>query len=169
MRTSKRDYFLRIAEVVATQATCLRRQVGCVLVNSRNHILATGYNGRAAGLRHCNEPRDFSASLNGTINIVVGAPRDYPYACAGAAAASGTDLNSCEAIHAEQNALLQCRNPWEIVACYVTVSPCVTCVKLLMNTSCRAIYFREAYAHDEPARKLWLMNPERLWLPVTRE
>ena len=37
-------YFLEIAKTVAQRATCPRRQVGCVLVNSRNHIVATGYN-----------------------------------------------------------------------------------------------------------------------------
>ena len=151
-RTSKIDYFLRIAEVVASRATCLRRAVGCVLTNSRGHIRATGYNGRAAGLPHC---------LN------TGGEHDH--ACHGAQVPSGTDLDACEAIHAEQNALLQCPNVFDIVACYVTVSPCVTCVKLLMNTSCRAIYFRDEYAHNEEAKRLWLSNSERVWVMVPPE
>ena len=154
-KTSKMDYFMRIAEVVATQATCLRRAVGCVLVNSRGHIRATGYNGRAAGLLHCNMHDPMHKT-------------GYPHACKGAFAKSGEQLDSCEAIHAEQNALLQCPNVYDITACYVTVSPCITCVKLLMNTSCRAIYFREEYPYLEEARRLWLLNPERVWVKVPR-
>ena len=81
--------------------------------------------------------------------------RTNPHACPGAGAPSGTDLDACEAIHAEANALLQCRNVWEIHTCYVTVSPCVSCVKLLLNPSTERIVFRAPYTHDEAARKLW--------------
>ena len=48
-RPSKHETFLDIAKTVSEQATCIRRNVGCVLVNSKNHILATGYNGVPAG------------------------------------------------------------------------------------------------------------------------
>lgn len=138
MRPSHEEWGLRLAEVVAQRATCLRRSVGCVLTNSRNQVLATGYNGRASGLPHCRD---------------TGGADDY--ACAGSRAPSGTNLDGCEAIHAEQNALLQCRDVYAIEAAYVTVSPCVTCVKLLMNTGCKRIIFRERYAHDEQAMLLW--------------
>ena len=143
-RPGHEEWALRLAEVVAQRATCLRRSVGCVLTNERNQVVATGYNGRAAGLKHCNDWG--TSSQNG---------RTYPHACAGARAASGTQLDACEAIHAEQNALLQCGDVYSIASCYVTVSPCVTCVKLLMNTGCKRIIFRERYAHDEAARLLW--------------
>lgn len=148
MRPSHEEWALRLAEVVAQRATCLRRSVGCVLTNGRNQVLATGYNGRAAGLEHCNQ-------VTGAITSHPGCPDEYGHACAGARAASGTQLDACEAIHAEQNALLQCRDVYEIRNCYVTVSPCVTCVKLLLNTGCKRIIFRERYTHDEQAALLW--------------
>lgn len=110
----------------------MRRQVGCVLVNARGHVLATGYNGRAAGLPHCSE--------------------GHP--CAAASAPSGTGLDACEALHAEMNALLQCRDPWAIEIAYVTASPCVTCTKLLLNTTCRAVIFSEKYPHAD-AMRMW--------------
>lgn len=138
MRPSHDEYGLGFAEHAATRTTCLRRAVGCALFNARNQLLATGYNGRAAGLPHC---------------LDTGGIDDH--ACAGARAPSGTQLDACEAIHAEQNALLQCHDVYAIETCYVTVSPCVTCVKLLMNTSCRRIVFRQRYTHDDEARRLW--------------
>ena len=81
------DYFLNIAKLVGKRSTCRRRQVGCVLVDSQNHIVSTGYNGVIKGATHC---------------------LDVP--CQGAQAPSGTDLDECFAVHAEMNALLQLRS-----------------------------------------------------------
>jgi dCMP deaminase len=150
-RISRDEWGLRLAEVVALRATCLRRSVGCVLMDRDGYILSTGFNGRAAGLPHCNEGFiSFDAAVKVSID-------EYytPYTCPGAASPSGTDLDSCEALHAEQNSLLRCRDVREIYTCFVTVSPCITCVKLLLNTSTERIVFRAPYAHDEAARKLW--------------
>ncbi len=143
MRPDHDTYFTRMAALVATRATCLRRAVGAVLVNSRRHVIATGYNGVAAGRPHCNHrvPYDWFK------------PVGYPHACQGATAPSGQKLDECEAIHAEQNALLQCRDVFDIDTCYVTVSPCIHCTKLLLNTSCRRIVTASIY--DQHATALW--------------
>jgi dCMP deaminase len=133
---------MQLALLTAKRATCLRRQVGCVLLNARGHVLATGYNGVAAGQPHCNQYDHFH-------------PIGFPDACAGAHAASGTNLDGCQAIHAEQNALLQCRDVYAIDTVYVTASPCVTCTKLLLNTSCERIVYAETYPHSA-AQELWL-------------
>lgn len=130
-RLSKDEYFLAMASLVASRGTCRRRQVGCVLVDHRKHVLATGYNGVAAGVIHC---------------------LDVP--CKGADLPSGTGLDQCEAIHAEQNAILQCRDVSCIETAYITTSPCPTCTKLLMNTGCSRIIFIDAYTDQSP-RSLW--------------
>lgn len=135
-RPSRDLYFTMMSQLVATRATCLRRSVGCILTDIEGRVLATGYNGVARGVRHCNE--------------------GHP--CAAAHAQSGMSLDGCGAIHAEQNAILQCRDPDRIFTCYVTTSPCVTCVKLLMNTGCRRIIFAERYAHDEASKRLWTLS-----------
>ena len=131
MRPTQDEYFMEIAKVVAKRSTCARRSVGCVLMDQRKHILATGYNGVAAGRPHCiDEP------------------------CPGACSESGTDLDLCEAIHAEQNALLQCPDVGGITVCYVTVFPCVHCTKLLLNTGCRKIVYAQEYPNK--GLRLWL-------------
>lgn len=124
-------YYLNLARAVSTRGTCIRRQVGCVLVDSRRRILAAGYNGSASGAPHCSE-----------------------IPCPGAMLPSGTGLDLCEALHAEQSALLYCHDVYAIATCYVTVSPCVTCIKLLLNTSCFRIIFLEFYSQPE-AELLW--------------
>ena len=143
-------YFLEMAEVVSKRSTCIRRAVGCILIYHRRHVLATGYNGVAAGMPHCNEivqePREV---LGGGIVVA----DTHPYACDGAYLPSTTGLDACEAIHAEANALLQCRDVYMIDAAYITVSPCVHCVKLLLNTTCRRLVFPKVY--DEKALGLW--------------
>ena len=163
MRPTRDEWGLQLAQVTASRSTCLRRSVGCVLVDKRGHILATGYNGVAAGAKHCNESTTecylTPAGLARRISTV-----EHPHACPGAQSPSGTNLDGCQAIHAEQNALLQCRNVWEIHTCYVTASPCMTCVKLLLNTSCQRIVFKEDYPHSE-ARVLW-ENAGRIWLQL---
>ncbi len=132
-RPNPDEYFLDMAELVSNRSTCIRKQVGCVLVNVRGHVLATGYNGVPRGWDHCNE--------------------DSP--CPGVNAASGTNLDACFATHAEQNALLQCPDVNQIWSCYVTYSPCVHCTKLLLNTSCKRIVFAEIYAHDDVSKEMW--------------
>lgn len=156
MRPDVDSLNLKMAELVALRGTCLRRQVGCVLVNAKGHVLSTGYNGRARGLPHCNE---------GRTHITYDEPEQgyYPHACKGATSPSGQNLDGCEAIHAEQNALLQCKDVDQIQTAYVTASPCVTCVKLFMNTSCERIVFAAPYAHDKEARDLWLRK-QREWV-----
>ena len=139
LRPSKDEYFMDMCFLVSQRSTRMRRRVGAALVNKRKHVLATGYNGVAAGQPHC---------------------LDIP--CIGAKSVSGTDLELCEAVHAEQNALLQCQNVFEIDTCYVTVSPCMTCTKLLLNTSCQTIIYAEDYV-DQNARKLWERH-DRKWV-----
>lgn len=145
-RPTLSEWGLSLAKVVATRATCSRRKVGCVLLDITGHVLATGYNGPPRGMPHCTHENP----------------------CAGADAPSGTGLELCEAVHAEQNALLQCRDPELIHMCCVTVSPCITCTKLLLNTGCKRIVFLEPYAHDDTAKELWLKaGPTTDWLQIT--
>jgi dCMP deaminase len=141
MRPNLDVWGLKLAKLVAERGTCYRRQVGCVLLSARGHILASGYNGVPAGWHHCSED---------------------PSGCPGALAPSGLMLDGCQAIHAEQNALLQCKDIYGIAACYCTVSPCITCVKLLLNTSCQRIVFREHYPHAT-AQSLWETG-SRTWV-----
>lgn len=138
-RLTTDEYFTQMARLVSSRGTCARRRVGCVLVSGRRHVLATGYNGVPSGAVHC---------------------IDVP--CPGHGLPSGQGLDLCEAVHAEQNALLQCPDVWDIGSCYTTASPCITCVKLLLNTSCQRIVFLEEYPHST-AKELWLASGVREW------
>jgi len=167
-RPSLDVWALELAQVTARRATCLRRAVGCVLLDSVGHVLATGYNGVSRGKLHCNEPGKTGVTTRWqSIPITQHSLDDtqvmhYPHACEGAGAPSGQGLDTCQAIHAESNALLQCSDVWSIYTCYTTVSPCMWCVRLLLNTSCERIVFCEEYPHPQ-AKQEWLFEPVRAW------
>lgn len=135
MRPTKDQWAMQIALVTATRSTCSRRSVGCVLTDSFGHILSTGYNGAAAGLPHC----DHNGERGG---------REY-----------------CEAVHAEQNALLQCPDIYKIHTCYVTLSPCPVCMRLLLNTSCKRIIYCEDYEDQTPG-DVW-RSAGREWIQLS--
>ncbi len=116
-------YFLSIAQLVEKRSTCRRRRVGCVLVDSHNHIVATGYNGVPSGFTHC---------------------LDVP--CEGASSPSGTDLDKCFAVHAEVNAFLQLTSEDSLTA-YLSTTPCFTCAKMICNSKVVRIVANQWYAH----------------------
>ena len=138
-RPSLDEYFGVMAEVVSSRGTCTRRKVGCVLVSADNKVLATGYNGVPSGFPHCiDEP------------------------CEGAKYRSGLGLDKCEAIHAEQNALLQVSDVGLIETAYCTTAPCIHCIKLLLNTGCYRIVFNQDYPHSVVSKALW-EKAGRIW------
>lgn len=133
-RPSWDSYFMQLAQVVSGRSTCLRRQVGAVIVKDKQ-ILSTGYNGSPSGLRHCAEV--------GCLRQQLGIP-------------SGERTEICRAVHAEQNALVQAAKHGVAIQgadIYTTVEPCVLCTKLLINAGIRRIIYQVPYP-DPLAREL---------------
>ncbi len=126
-RASWDQYFLGIAGEVAKRSTCLRRQVGCVMVRDR-HVLATGYNGSPAGAPHC---------------LDVG--------CAREGIPSGERLDLCRASHAEANAVCQAAHFGEALSgatAYVTIRPCAGCMRLLIQAGVKRVVFSGGYPDE---------------------
>jgi dCMP deaminase len=115
-------YYMRILNEVATRATCPRRKVAAIIVDERNRILSTGYNGVPQGMPHCT---------------------DTP--CPGVEDISG-DSSRCYAVHAEANALLNCLDLTRASAIYCTTLPCFECSKLIANTPIRKVYYQQDYS-----------------------
>jgi len=124
-RPSWDEYFLQIARVVATRATCPRRSVGAVIVLDRR-ILTTGYNGAPRGLRHC--PPD-------------GPNKDWPEGCM-------MNGHCVRAVHAEQNAIVQAALngvSTRRATLYVTCQPCNACAKMIVNAGIVRVVFDGDY------------------------
>ena len=123
------EYFLKIALVVAERSTCLRHHVGAVAVKDK-HILSTGYNGAAAGLKDCLE----LGCLRNELNIP-----------------SGTRHEICRAIHAEQNVIIQASLhgvSLEGATIYCTHTPCILCAKMLVNARIKRFVSFGKYSDD---------------------
>lgn len=127
MRASWNQYFMEIAEIVKTRSTCLRRQVGAVIVKD-NRIITTGYNGAPSGTHHCT---DVGTCQRIELNVP-----------------SGERHELCRALHAEQNAIIQAANigvSTEGATLYVTLQPCVICAKMSINAGIKKIVYKGAY------------------------
>ena len=113
------------------RATCMKRSVGCVLTDARGHILSTGYNGVAAGLPHC-----IDRGCGGELSPV--------------------DSDTCQAVHAEINALIRCKDIDAMHTCYTTTFPCNNCMKTLLNTNCATIVYMQDHSSGKMVRARWL-------------
>ena len=138
-------FFLQIAEVAAKRSTCARRHVGCVLFDREFNIMTVAYNGVPPGSSHCRG----------------GEP------CPGHDAPSGSALNQCDAIHAEQNAVARCRDPRQIYGAAVTTAPCDSCTKLLLATTCQVIVAGSDYADSGKDR--WMRAGRKWYVTHTRD
>ena len=112
------DYFIDIAIQISTRSTCLRKQVGCVIVRDRT-IIATGYNGSLPGQPHCT---DYQCFLE-----------------------SGHCIRT---IHAETNAINQAaKNGISLngASIYCSLEPCWLCFKNIISSGIKYIYFKQTY------------------------
>ena len=118
---------MTITRQVAERSTCTRAKVGAVIVRDRS-ILATGYNGSPAGMPHCTEAGCLiyeSKTPTGDI-----------------------EQNCFRTIHAEINAIAQAaKNGASIkdASIYITHTPCIHCLKVLVNTGIRCIFYEKPY------------------------
>ncbi|KAB3530888.1 deoxycytidylate deaminase [Alkaliphilus serpentinus] len=129
MRPSWDQYFMEMAEVVKTRATCLRRQVGAVIVKDKR-ILTSGYNGAPSGIPHCSKV----GCLRDKLNIP-----------------SGQRHELCRGIHAEQNAIIQAALHGikiEGSTIYVTAQPCILCAKILINAGITKVIYKGDYPDE---------------------
>ncbi len=133
-RLNWHEYFMEITKVVAKRSTCLRRQVGAIIVKNKQ-ILSTGYNGSPKGLEHCES--------RGCLREELKIP-------------SGQRHEICRAVHAEQNAVIQAAvNGVSIsgAVLYCTNSPCSICAKILVNAEITKIYIADDY-EDNLAKQI---------------
>ena len=128
-RPSWDAYFMEMAEVARKRSTCLRRQVGAVIVKD-NRIMTTGYNGVPTGIVHC----EVRGCLRDQLNVP-----------------SGQRHELCRGLHAEQNAIIQAAHLGQSIAggtLYCTNQPCSICAKMIINAGIKRIVIKEGYPDD---------------------
>ncbi len=137
---------MEIARLVARRSTCLRRQVGAVLVKDKN-ILATGYNGTPSGISHCSDTECLREA------------QQVP---------SGQRHELCRGLHAEQNAIIQAAKHGINISgatLYCTNSPCVICSKMIINAGIQKVLYLEGYPDELSRQMLQEAGVEVLQIP----
>ncbi len=134
-RMSWHEFFASQSKVMAMRSTCTRLSVGCVIVRDKR-MIASGYNGSITGDVHCT---DVGCKI--------------------------VDGHCIRAIHAEQNALLQCARfgiATQNADLYVTHLPCLSCTKSIIQAGIAHVYFEESYRPCPYAKELF----EKAGIPV---
>ena len=131
MRLTKEEYYMLMAQMASLRSTCLSRRVGAVLV-SDDAVVATGYNGPARGVEHCEDAGGCKRR----------AMPDYE---------SGKYLEICPAAHAEANAIaMAARRGIKVdgATAYVNTYPCKDCMNLLINAGIKKVVYNNSYNAD---------------------
>jgi dCMP deaminase len=126
------------ARSIAKRSRCSRAQIGAVIVDKRERIVAEGYNGPAAGLDVSGECMNWCERAQGKTGL------------------SGA-YDGCPSIHAEANALLYV-DRWSVEggSIYVTAPPCMGCAKLISNSGLKTVYclIDESDYHRDPQKAM---------------
>lgn len=115
---------MNLAADLAKRSHCIKAQVGAVLVKD-TRIISIGYNGPPAGTHNCDEEWPEQ-----------GCPRDSKGSCS-------------LALHAEENAILfAVKNGAQLegATLYTTLSPCLSCARLIFSSGIKRVYFSKSYA-----------------------
>ena len=132
------DYFMGVAFLSGMRSKDPSTQVGACIVNKKNRIVATGYNGMPNGI----SDDDLSWARDRT-KYPSQLDRKYPYVC-----------------HAEMNAIVN-KNSASVKDCsiYVSLFPCNECAKLIIQSGIKQIYYysdKHNYKDETKASKKML-------------
>ena len=121
--------FMEMARLVSSWASCYQenRKIGAVIVKNKR-VLTTGYNGAPAGIKTCREKGE-------CLRDKLGIP-------------SGTRMETCYAVHAEQNAIVQAAKLGVSIdgaTLYCTHQPCSMCCKMIINSGITRVVYKEGY------------------------
>ena len=155
-RIDKINYYLDIAQTVASWATCLRKKYGTVIVKN-DEIISTGYCGAPRGRINCCDLGEC------TKKKLLPDERHGGY-------------DACRAVHSEQNAIISASR-WDMLDAELYLvgyrtengvyekgaSPCLTCRKMIINAGIKKVYVRiDESNYDEIVVQDWINNDEFL-------
>ena len=137
MKISWNQYFIELAQLVSKKGSCIKRQVGAVIIKD-NMIISTGYNGTPRGVRNCNEG---------------GCER-----CSNPANTSGMNYHECLCVHAEENAIVQAAYQGistKGATLFTSLCPCLYCAKSIANAGIKKVFYNEEFTMDEATIRLF--------------
>ena len=154
-RISKINYYLDIAQTVASRSTCLRRMYGAIIVKN-DVIVSTGYCGAPRGRQNC---CDMGYCLREKMNI----PRGERY-------------EMCRSVHSEANAIIAAGRELMLdavmyQACIdaptgklaLDIDSCQMCKKIIINAGLKTVIYRNTPTEYRVAAVSdWIANDDSL-------
>lgn len=135
-RISRDQMFSQIVQVVAQRSTCLRSQVGALIVRD-GRIVSMGYNGPVSGRPECTSPLS---------------PQDLEQLHHYTKATECEGPGCTRSLHAETNAIaFAAKAGVSVEGCtlYCSMSPCINCAKVIVNSGIREVKFLEKYRNED--------------------
>ena len=157
-RIDKENYYLDIAETVLERSTCLRKNLGALIVRN-DEIVSTGYNGAPRGRSNC---IDLGYCVRDRLNIP-----------------SGERYELCRSVHAEMNAIISAARSECIGGTLYLVArdaktsqliddlvPCPMCSRVIINAGIsKVIVRRTKTTYDIYNVGEWIFNDDSLTDP----
>lgn len=157
-RIDKENYYLDIAETVLERSTCLRSNLGALIVRN-DEIVSTGYNGAPRGRSNC---MDLGFCVRDRLNVP-----------------SGERYELCRAVHAEMNAIISAARSECIGGSIYLVGkdvksgdylpklqPCPMCRRMIINAGLSKIVIRRTKnTYDTMNVQEWVFNDDSILDP----
>ena len=154
-RPTKDEYFMAFAVLAGERSACLRHKIGAVIVVD-GQVVSTGYNGPPRGVDHCWDP-NIPLPPDYFKTEAYQEPPNRPPVCIRERdnTLSGTMIEHCRGLHAEQNAIVQAARHGIAVKdsiMYCNFKPCITCIKMIINAGIKEVIYQQDY--DDPTTEL---------------
>lgn len=137
------EYWMKMVRQLAEASTC-RVKVGCIILQ-KNLVIGMGYVGSISGDYHCNELVDEGIEHDSGNGCLLVDNR-------GKKGSSDFGKSCIRTIHAEMNAVLKTtvrgtKDNW--LSCYCSYTPCLECMKLLLQIGVRKIIWEQFYRDED--------------------
>ena len=150
--------YMRMAYALSQLSHAVRSKVGCLIVSEDGQIVSQGYNGMPHGMDNCCEYKVYKY----VPSLKCKAPDKCPKYNKDSVcdkrcfyseqSTSYTLVTKPEVLHAESNAISKCAK-WNSstngATCYVTLSPCVECSKLIIQSGIKKVCYKDLYRNTE--------------------
>ena len=150
------EIYMKIAKSISELSYANRNKVGCVIVSDDGQLISQGFNGTPSGYDNCCEDKVYNYIPGKDCKRPDSCTKGKDGTCKGCIlseqSTSYTLVTKPEVLHAESNAISKCakwNSSTDGATCYVTLSPCVDCSKLMIQSGIKKVYYKELYRNTE--------------------
>ena len=138
--------YMEMAKSFSKLSYAIRNKVGCIIVSENDQIISQGFNGTPSGMNNCCEDIVTENGLSYT-------PSSYNELQKKIKKEPNISLRTRTIVlHAEANAITKCAKNCISTrggTMYITLSPCIECAKLIVQSEIKRVVYEEEYRNTE--------------------